>query len=496
LLLNRGCGIDEDDDEADDNGGKAVPDPSSQTQSAKQRASKPAKHDNVNDRSNVIYVGHLPALFGERELVKFLKQFGGVTHVRLSRSVKTGGSKGYAFCRLEDADVAAIVADTLSGYLMFDAKLHIRKRLVCHVVPSDKVHPRLFVSAKSAASVKEARRQKVHAKPPIQAMDSITTKLVERERKKRAQLQEMGIDYTDFPGYEAGLVQTSKAETEVTPAKSKETVRESNSSVSLQKKRKESIESVEKEPSGSAKKHKKDRNDSVESASSIKSKDRTKGTREQASNPESKSSAKKDRKSIESSSGSTPAAATVLKSTFAKSKDRSKETPEPASNPQARSSAKKDRKSMESSSGSTPSVVAKAITDKRNDVVSGDGKSPKTPVSASVAPTKETLATSSTKKSKVRSESIDADKIEPNATISKTTKRKESIDKATVSEKSVSKLSATDKSMKPTKDKSATIPNVKKTVSSPSSAAEKQTVVTQSEKKAKKKRKDKNRRSV
>jgi nucleolar protein 15 len=445
----------------DDNIGKAVPDTSSRTTlgTKKQRAGKPTKPDHLNDhRSNVIYVGHLPALFGERELVKFLKQFGGVTHVRVSRSVKTGGSKGYAFCRLEDADVAAIVADTLSGYLMFDAKLHIRKRLVCHVVPSDKVHPRLFISSKSAASVKEARRQKVHAKPPIQAMDSITTKLVERERKKRAQLKEMGIDYTDFPGYEAGL-QKSKAMTELTPAKSKEPVRESNPSLSSQKKRKESIESVATEPSGSAKKRKNERNDSVQSAASTKSKDGSKETPEHANNPQSKSS-KKYRQYVESSS----------ESTFV-----------------------------------TPAAL-KSSKEKHNNVVGGHGDNPATPVSANLDSNKKMPASSSTKKSKVRSESIEKPpvslstgsnkKMKPNATITETAKHKESIDKAATKDMSVSKLSAPYKPIKSTKDKAATVPSAKKTASSPTSAKGKERGATQSEKKAKRKHKDKNRRSV
>lgn len=47
--------------------------------------------------SRVVYIGHLPHGFYERELLGFFSQFGKLTRVRLSRSKKSGKAKHYAF---------------------------------------------------------------------------------------------------------------------------------------------------------------------------------------------------------------------------------------------------------------------------------------------------------------------------------------------------------------------------------------------------------------
>merc|ERR1712131_347619 len=49
----------------------------------------------------VVYVSHLPNGLFERELKEYVEQFGKVTRLRLSRSKRTGGSKGYAFVEFD-----------------------------------------------------------------------------------------------------------------------------------------------------------------------------------------------------------------------------------------------------------------------------------------------------------------------------------------------------------------------------------------------------------
>ena len=61
----------------------------------------------------------------------FFSQFGDVTNLRLSRSKRTGNSKGYAFVEFADADVARIAAATMDRYLMHG------KQLVAHVAPPE-----------------------------------------------------------------------------------------------------------------------------------------------------------------------------------------------------------------------------------------------------------------------------------------------------------------------------------------------------------------------
>jgi nucleolar protein 15 len=151
-----------------------------------------------SDASNVIYLGHIPAHFEEPELMGFLRQFGRVTRVHLSRSKKTANSRGYAFVEFEDKEVAAVVAETMSGYLLG------QKRLVCHIIPKDKIYPDLFKGTDKVfrrVNWAAIHRAKVNRPKSMEKMKKITKRLVSRERKKRNKMKDLGIDY-EFPGYD------------------------------------------------------------------------------------------------------------------------------------------------------------------------------------------------------------------------------------------------------------------------------------------------------
>ncbi|XP_059139947.1 uncharacterized protein LOC131928055, partial [Physella acuta] len=60
----------------------------------------------------VVYIGHVPHGFYERQLSNYFSQFGKVLNVKLSRSKNNGKSKGYAFIKFKDAAVAKTVAET------------------------------------------------------------------------------------------------------------------------------------------------------------------------------------------------------------------------------------------------------------------------------------------------------------------------------------------------------------------------------------------------
>lgn len=161
-----------------------------------------------DEPSSVIYLGHIPVGFEDRELNVFLNQFGAVSRCRVSRSTKTGRSRGYAFVEFVDPEVATIVAETMSGYLLLE------KRLVCHVLPKEKVdHELMFAKPKRVPTKKDkikkarAEENKVRSADAIKA---ITKRLIKREDVKRKKLEALGIEY-DFPGYAASAVNTDVA---------------------------------------------------------------------------------------------------------------------------------------------------------------------------------------------------------------------------------------------------------------------------------------------
>jgi nucleolar protein 15 len=159
----------------------------------KQKSKKQLKREETED-SRVIYLGHIPSAFEEPQLLQFLSQFGKVTNIKLSRSRRTGNSRGYAFVEFESNEVAAIVADTMSGYFIMG-----ERRLVCHIVPQDKIHPELFRGAKENLAYSQAghtssfrlkklhdsERKNVNGSKSLDQMKKITKRLLNREKKKR-----------------------------------------------------------------------------------------------------------------------------------------------------------------------------------------------------------------------------------------------------------------------------------------------------------------------
>ena len=198
--------IDSDENEEDDDSEELVDNANGTKKRGTKNLVDSLKAKKYRDAS-VIYIGHLPALFGEFELLSLLKQFGGtITHVRISRSEKTGNSRGYAFIRILESEIASIIVNTLSGYLLFSQKsIGTHKRFVCHIVPPEKVHPRLFLKHTCAIAVSKARKQQKlllsKQSKSLSKLSAVNEKLLQQEQKKRMKIKEAGIDY-DFPGYE------------------------------------------------------------------------------------------------------------------------------------------------------------------------------------------------------------------------------------------------------------------------------------------------------
>ncbi|XP_047457832.1 MKI67 FHA domain-interacting nucleolar phosphoprotein [Mugil cephalus] len=143
----------------------------------------------------VVYVGHLPVGLFEPQLRSYFGQFGNILRLRLSRSKKTGGSKGYAFVEFDCDEVAKIVAETMNNYLMGE------RLIQCHVIPPEKVHEKMFVGSHrefKKPSLPAVKRY--NTKHSAEQIAKMTEKLLRKESKLRKRLAARGIDY-DFPGF-------------------------------------------------------------------------------------------------------------------------------------------------------------------------------------------------------------------------------------------------------------------------------------------------------
>ncbi|KAH8024436.1 hypothetical protein HPB51_022945 [Rhipicephalus microplus] len=147
-------------------------------------------------RRGVVYVSHIPHGFYEEEMKKYFSQFGTVTKLRLSRSGKTGGSRGYAFIEFLSEDVAKIVADTMDGYLFFN------KIMKCRVIPREHVHEGLFRHFRYPFPLRKEVVRTVHNRRRTAESEkrSARRRLATLERTK-AQLRKMGVNCDFVPEY-------------------------------------------------------------------------------------------------------------------------------------------------------------------------------------------------------------------------------------------------------------------------------------------------------
>ncbi|KAG7502333.1 MKI67 FHA domain-interacting nucleolar phosphoprotein [Solea senegalensis] len=166
-------------------------------QEVKKRKKKSGQRSRLTP--GVIYVGHLPLGLFEPQLKSYFEQFGKVLRLRLSRSKKTGGSKGYAFVEYDCDEVAKIVADTMNNYLMGE------RIIKCHVMPPEKVHEKLFDG--SQKEFKKPSRPAVtryNKERTAEQLEKMKSKLLRKESKLRKRLAAHGIEY-DFPGFAAQM---------------------------------------------------------------------------------------------------------------------------------------------------------------------------------------------------------------------------------------------------------------------------------------------------
>lgn len=142
--------------------------------------------------SKVVYVGHLPEGFYEKQLLGYFSQFGTLKRVRVSRNKKTGKAKHYAFLEFEHPEVAQIVADAMDGYFL------LTQRLVCKVVKPESIHPELFKGAnKKFHNIPWRKLERERHNKEITAKEYArrAARAVKRDLKRQHRIEKSGIEY-------------------------------------------------------------------------------------------------------------------------------------------------------------------------------------------------------------------------------------------------------------------------------------------------------------
>jgi nucleolar protein 15 len=140
-----------------------------------------------------VYVSHMPPGLEEDGLRKFFSQFGKVIRVKVSRSKKTGRSKGYSFVEFEEKEIARVAAHTMHGFLLFG------KQLVCQAL--DEVHKYTMMPNRKNVKDKYPEFKEKYNKPQsVEAVKDRVHRLLDKEKKLREKLIQQGIVY-EFPGY-------------------------------------------------------------------------------------------------------------------------------------------------------------------------------------------------------------------------------------------------------------------------------------------------------
>jgi len=180
-----------------------------QNQGKKRRSGADSSGSNI---PGVMYIGHIPRGFFEKEMRSFFSQFGTVTRLRLARSTRTGGSKGYAFIEFRHEEVAKVAADTMNNYLMY------RQLLKCEFVPAEKVHPETFKNSHrpfDPPKRAELNRERHNAEKTPKKEAAAGKRRSKMMNKKMAGLKELGIDYqcqVGGPGLGDAVVSTASVE--------------------------------------------------------------------------------------------------------------------------------------------------------------------------------------------------------------------------------------------------------------------------------------------
>lgn len=165
--------------------------------SSGKKAQKPALEP-TNDPEDagdscVLYVGHIPHGFYEKEMGLYFAQFGDIKNLRICRAWKTGASRGYGFIEFATPVAASAAAEAMSGYLMHGRSLRTE------VVPKSKVHPETFKGANRAFGkqdwVGKRRQETARNSQDGKKLKKRMKRIEKKHAEKKVVLKKMGVAF-------------------------------------------------------------------------------------------------------------------------------------------------------------------------------------------------------------------------------------------------------------------------------------------------------------
>lgn len=167
----------------------ATPQLSSRKVSEK-RVSKKPEASIPKSKLSTISFGKIPHEFAETEVKAFFGQFGKIVKMRLSRSAKTGNSRGYGFIQYELPEVAKIAAESANNYFIGG------KPIIVTLMAPEAVDKRLFVGAPRGKHA-ITRANKVRRHHNAHTHNITDPSKFEKDAARAARLAALGVEY-DF----------------------------------------------------------------------------------------------------------------------------------------------------------------------------------------------------------------------------------------------------------------------------------------------------------
>eukprot|EP01112_Ceratiomyxa_fruticulosa_P009068 TRINITY_DN2362_c0_g2_i1.p1 TRINITY_DN2362_c0_g2~~TRINITY_DN2362_c0_g2_i1.p1 ORF type:complete len:271 (-),score=77.42 TRINITY_DN2362_c0_g2_i1:133-945(-) len=139
------------------------------------------------NKQNVMYIGHLPYGFFEKQLKGYFSQYGEVEKVVVRRNEFTKKSMGFGYIRFADEQVAKIAADSMNDYLLYG------RRLKCEIARNP---VGIFQEVPDLIPIdtRKLRREAQNKSKTPEQHEKRLKRLLGSEKKKKDLLKEIGYE--------------------------------------------------------------------------------------------------------------------------------------------------------------------------------------------------------------------------------------------------------------------------------------------------------------